>query len=55
MTNRFFPKLILADTFETYLTEYEDCKAFNPGSFSIDATFSIYSPCTEEAEMYHYE
>jgi len=47
----FIIKLILADKYEPYSHNYNDCRCINPGSFSnSDYIFSVYYPSSKNSQ-----
>jgi hypothetical protein len=43
--------LVLADSIDQYRTQYNQCDAFNPGSFANDGSFVVYRPLLRETEF----
>lgn len=43
--------LILADSVDQYEWIYQDCQAFNPGSFACDYSFVVYFPAKNKTEF----
>uniref|UniRef100_A0A7S3XUX9 DNA polymerase II subunit 2 n=1 Tax=Heterosigma akashiwo TaxID=2829 RepID=A0A7S3XUX9_HETAK len=43
--------VVLADQTDQYKWTYEDCHAFNPGSFPTDFSFIVYTPATQDVEF----
>ncbi|KAJ5076958.1 DNA polymerase epsilon subunit be [Anaeramoeba ignava] len=51
---RLFPtphSMVLCDNFDTFEGSYEGCHYFNPGLFSIESSFVVYYPLTDEVEF----
>lgn len=51
---RLFPLpdvLVLADRYDQFHYKYEDCIAYNPGSFAADFSFVVYRPGTADVEF----
>jgi len=44
--------LILADKYNQYQVQYQDTLTFNPGSFSTDFSFAIYTPSNKNVEFF---
>ena len=44
--------LILADHYDQYFWNYNECDVFNPGSFPTDFSFVVYRPATREVNFH---